>query len=54
MTNTTISGPAIAAGPEAIASGVGRFPRLRFFFAFLLVTECYSDVTSIDKLTFSS
>ena len=35
MSNSTISGPAIPAGPEAVTSGVGRFPRLRFFFAFL-------------------
>ena len=42
MTNTTISGPAIPAGPEAIASGVGRFPRLRFFFAFLRLRPSFA------------
>jgi peptide/nickel transport system permease protein len=42
MSNTTISGPAISAGPKAIASGVGRLPRLRFFFAFLRLRPSFA------------
>jgi len=42
MSNTTISGPAISAGPKAIASGVGLLPRLRFFFAFLRLRPSFA------------
>jgi peptide/nickel transport system permease protein len=42
MSNSTISGAAIPAGPEAVTSGVGRFPRLRFFFAFLRLRPSFA------------
>jgi peptide/nickel transport system permease protein len=42
MSNTTISGPAIPARPEAVTSGVGRFQRLRFFFAFLRLRPSFA------------
>ena len=42
MSNSTISGPAIPAGPEAVTSGAGRFPQLRFFFAFLRLRPSFA------------
>jgi peptide/nickel transport system permease protein len=42
MSNTTISGPAIPAGPEAVTSSAGRFSQLRFFFAFLRLRPSFA------------